>query len=272
MLPRARDAVSVPSPRPDGRWGGAVTRRPLPASDDELRELSDERRTTLARIWFSQAATEARVARSFDVVHRSLALLGADRGLVATAERAIDDEHRHAALCLDVAGRYANRADLPSIPVLPFEHPAHPEAESDDERRLLFVLGQCAFNETFACAYLSLARDVAESPLAKAATSELLADEIDHSRIGWAYLETAPRPLRDRVARWLPTLAVGNLREWRALEVNRDASLAAFGVPEAAALEHALLEILREVIVPGFARQGITSVELERWMKSGAPT
>jgi hypothetical protein len=264
--------VSLGAPRVDGRWGGAVTKRPLPDARDELEAIPFERRRTLARIWFTQASTEARVADSFAVVHRSLVALGADAGLVAVAERAIDDEHRHAALCLDMARRYANNPDLPPVPELPFEHPQHASAHDDAERRMLWVMGQCAFNETFASAYLSLSRDVARSPLARAAISELLSDEIDHARIGWAYLETCTPAQRARLASWVHALAVANLREWRLLQLNRDVDLGPFGVPEAEAIERALVEVLAEVIVPGLERSGVMSSALAAWVKAGAPT
>lgn len=261
----------VPAPLPDGRWGGALTKRPLPDASDELDALSLERRTTLAKIWFTQAATEARVANSFKIVHGSLVALRADSGLITTAERAIDDEHRHTGLCMEMAKRYANRDDLPPVPELPFAHPTHPEAQSEAERHLLYVMGQCVFNETFACAYLSLARDAAESPLARAALSELLSDEIDHARIGWAYLETAPKALKEKLPQWIHALAVANLGVWRALELNTDADLAYFGVPAAEAIEHALVSALTEVIVPGFGRSGVGSKALDGWVRAGAP-
>ncbi len=264
--------VSFLPPRPDGRWGGAITKRPLGDATAELEALPIARRETLARIWFTQAATEARVADSFGVVHRSLVALGADRGLCSIAERAVDDEHRHAALCLEMARRYANNPDLPPPPELPFEHPQHLSASDDAERRMLWVLGQCAFNETFASAYLSLSRDVAESPLAKAAISELLSDEIDHARIGWAYLETCSPTQRQQLSRWVHALAVSNLREWRLLQLNRDVELSPFGVPEAGAIEEALLDVLAEVIVPGLERSGVMSPALSAWVKAGAKT
>lgn len=264
--------MSLAAPKRDGRWGGAVTKRPLPEAQAELDEIPFATRQTLARIWFTQASTEARVADSFAVVHRSLAALGADRGLVSIAERAIDDEHRHAELCLEMARRYANNPALPAVPELPFEHPLHPAALDERERQMLWVMGQCAFNETFASAYLSLSRDVAESPLAKAAISELLSDEIDHARIGWAYLSTCTAAQRERLAHWAHALAVSNLREWRLLELNRDVDLGPFGVPEAGAIEAALLDVLGEVIVPGLERSGVMSSSLAAWVKAGAPT
>ena len=48
--------------RPDGRWGGSVTSRPLP-EDDSIGELSPLHRCMLADIWLGRAASERRVAR-----------------------------------------------------------------------------------------------------------------------------------------------------------------------------------------------------------------
>lgn len=260
----------MPALRPDGRWGGAITSRPLPDATDELEALAPPVRDTLARVWWMQAATEGRVATSFALVHRSLVALDADPGLIAIAERAVDDEHRHAALCEELARRYAGRA-LPPSPALEHAHPAHPEARSDEERAALYVVGQCAFNETLACAYLNLARAGCTSSLARAAIRELLEDEVDHSRVGWAFLASAPAPVRARLGEWLLPLAVCNLREWLSLTEAEGLSLAAHGVPDPDALRDALHEGMRGVILPGLAHVGLDTRAVERWVARGMP-
>jgi len=254
-----------------GRWGGAVTSRPLPESEAEIADMNPEVRERLARIWLSQAATEARVARSFTLVHESLVALGADEGLVVVSNRAIDDEHRHTALCRELARRYFG-APVTDTPDLPFSPPKHALAKSDEERRALWIIGQCAFNETFASAYLSLCHERAETPLARAALRELLSDEIDHARIGWAYLSTLPTELRPRIDDWLLPLAMCNLREWRNVRLAEDASLARHGIPAAAEVEEALASALRDLILPGLAHTNLDPRPLERWLAAGAPT
>jgi hypothetical protein len=108
--------------RADGRWGGRVTSRPLLHGDETLDTLSDSDRTTLADVWLARAATERRVADSFVVIQDALLELGSDQSLVALADRAVDDEFRHAEICRFVASRYAGRelsppAELPlSVP------------------------------------------------------------------------------------------------------------------------------------------------------------
>lgn len=255
---------------PAGRWRGAVTSRPLPI-DDELGDTDPKTRRELARIWLSQAATEARVAKSFALVHESLRALGADAGIVSVAARAIDDEHRHHALCRTMAERYLG-APVAETPALPFSPPSHPSAKSDDERRALWVVGQCAFNETFASAYLSLCHERAENPLARSALRELLSDEIDHARVGWAYLDSLDGSTARAVESWLLPLAVCNLREWRAVRLAEDERLARHGIPPAGAVERALQEALRGLIVPGLSHVGMDPRPLEEWLNRGAPT
>lgn len=265
--------MRIPPLDPAGRYGGRATSRPLPESEPLFDALPASAREHLAHVWLSQAATELRVARSFEVVHAALRDLRADPGLVATAHRAMDDEHRHATLCREMAERYLG-APVVDPPDLPFEPPTHPLAESEDERRALHVVGQCAFNETFASAYLAAAQDGATVPLARAALRELMADEVDHARIGWAYLSTLPPRLKPRVEDWLLPLATTNLREWRRLrESPYDAPhLASHGFPPPAIIEEALTTALRDLVIPGLDHFGYRTHRLAAWLNQGAPT
>ncbi len=249
-----------------------MTQRPLPPADAEIAAMPSEQRTVLARLWWSQAATERRVAQSFAVVERALTELEADAGIVATAARAIDDEHRHAALCQAMASRYRGAEAAPA-PELPFAHPHHPAARTKAVRAALYVVGQCVFNETFASAYLAACLDAATHPLARAALRELLSDEIDHARVGWAFLSSMPAHLRVDITDWLLPLGVANLREWRALTLPAPgADLERHGVPARARIEEALVSALRGVVVPGAAHAGLRSKPFAQWAENGART
>lgn len=257
--------------RRDGRWSGSVTSRPLP-DDASLDDLSPMQRLTLADVWMGRAASERRVADSFVVVRDALASLEAADELVQLATRAIDDEMRHAELARDVASRYA-REPLAHPPRLVLTIPLHPGA-SERLRHVLHVIGQCAFNETIASAFLEAALAEATAPLARAALRELLSDEIDHARIGWALLGSLDRKMLDQVERWLPAMAIANLRMWR--ETNRtygsDAKLAAHGAPRVESVENALLLAFRDLIVPGFEHLGLATDAIRTWLEAGAPT
>lgn len=264
-------AVEPVTIRRDGRWGGSVTSRPLP-EDETLAQLSPMQRLTLADVWLGRAASERRVSDSFVVVRDALASLEAPEELVRLATRAIDDEMRHAELSRLVASRYAGE---------PLEHPArlslstprHAGA-SERVRCILHVVGQCALNETIASAFLEAALADATAPLARAALRELLSDEIDHARIGWALLGALERTTRDEVERWLPAMAVANLRMWR--EAHRtyanEEELAAHGAPRVASVEKALLVAFRDLILPGFEHLGLRTAPLRAWLDAGAPT
>lgn len=258
---------------PTGRWGGRITSRALPDGGNDLATLSDEARRALIGVWLGQAATERRVGYSFEVVRDALRERGADEGLIETATRAIDDELRHAELCREMASRYAGRA-LPPPSDLPFAHPTHPSASGDTQRRALYVLGQCAFNETFASAYLESALAAATVPLAEAGLRELLSDEIDHARIGWAFASTLSAHERRELDSWLVPLAIANLREWRSIQLPETPRevLRAHGVPAREDVFAALLDALQSLMIPGFERFGFDVGPMRRWVARGAPT
>ncbi|MFK7984705.1 MAG: hypothetical protein AB8I08_01660 [Sandaracinaceae bacterium] len=254
---------------PDGRWGGDVCRRAWP-EEDAIRALDPETRRRLSQTWLGQAATEARVATSFAQIHRSLQRLGADADLIALAGRAVDDEHRHAALAEELAGRYAGHPVGPYRP-LPGQMPAHPSAETDTLRHALWVVGQCALNETLATAYLDAARIGAKTRSARFAIRELMEDEIDHARIGWSFLAALSREQKAPLAEWILPLTVCNLREWNRLSLPDDDTLWAHGVPPYETARDAVRDALSGVLLPGFAHVGVETGALERWIARGAP-
>jgi hypothetical protein len=256
-----------------GRWGGKLTRKPLPEEDPWIDDLSGADRACLANIWTRRAAMERRVADSFEVIHGSLVRRSASPELVTLAERAIDDEFRHAELSRVVASRFAGR-DVPSPARLPLDVPRHKGA-SPELRDTLFIVGQCVLNETTAGAYLEACLTRAKGPLAKAALGELLSDEIDHGRIGWAHLATLDDATRAEVGRWLLPMAYLNLRVWRyetPIDPSHTEVLTFHGAPAPAIIHEALADALRLLIVPGLKQLGIATGLLEKWLDDGAST
>jgi hypothetical protein len=257
--------------RADGRWQGRLTSRPLP-DDESIADLSDDERTRLVDVWLGRAASERRVGDAFVVVRDALIERGAAANLIALASRAIDDEMRHAEIGRQVASRYAG-TELNAPSPLPLVVPHHTEA-SAELRPTLHILGQCAFNETFASAFLeaSLARTTA--PLARAALRELLADEIDHARIGWAHLAAVGDDVRGQVAPWLVHLAKTNLRMWKTSTrpYPEGAVFEAHGAPAEGTVQDALDAALRDLIVPGCRSLGLAIGPMVQWMDEGAKT
>jgi len=256
-----------------GRWNGALTRKALPLDDASVDLVGRKERDALAAIWLRRAAMERRVADSFEVIHGALVRRKAQQELIDLAERAIDDEFRHAELSRQVASRFAGR-ELPSPARLPLDVPKHKGA-SPELRDTLFIVGQCVLNETTAGAYLEACRTRAEGPLAKVALSELLSDEIDHGRIGWAHLASLDASTRASVGKWLLPMCFLNLRIWRyetPLDPSHVAILTAHGAPPAEVIHEALVDALRDLIVPGLQQLAIDTSRIERWLASGAST
>jgi len=256
-----------------GRWGGRVTSKPLPLEDASIEALRAGERRRLADTWIWRAAMERRVADSFQVVRDALARRSAPHALVELAERAIDDEYRHTELSRLVASRFAG-ADLPAPALLPLEIPRHRGA-SPELRDTLFIVGQCLLNETTAGAYLEACLTHAEGAVAKSALRELLSDEIDHARIGWAHLATVDAATRAEVGRWLLPMTYVNLRNWRKespLDPDHTDALTLHGAPPASVIHAALVDTIRSLIVPGLRELHIDTGALERWLDSGAST
>lgn len=257
-----------------GRWSGKLTSRPLPESDPTIDALSANERARLADTWLLRAAMERRVGDSFAVVRDALVRRGAARELVDLAERAIDDEARHEELSRVVASRFAGK-ELALPKRLPLEVPAHKGA-SPELRDTLHVIGQCVFNETTASAYLECSLEHAtDGTLARSALRELLSDEIDHGRIGWAHLATCDERTRAAVAPWLHAMAFTNLKEWRSetpYDPGHTEAMTKQGVPPATVVHEALVDALRTLVIPGFEQLQMDVSALKKWVSEGAST
>ena len=257
----------------NGRWGGRLTRRPLPVADPSIDALSGDDRHDIATIWLYRAAMERRVADAFEVIRDALRRRNAAAPLVALAARAVDDEYRHTELSRVVASRFAG-TELAAPKRLALEVPKHARA-SPELRDTLFVVGQCVLNETTASAFLEVCLAHARGALARTALQELLSDEIDHGRIGWAHLASLPEATRADVARWLLPMAFVNLRTWREHspdDPRHRESWTLHGAPPADVTHAALVDALRTLIVPGLQDLRMRTDALERWLDDGAPT
>ncbi len=256
-----------------GRWGGRLTRRPLTEHDPAIDALAPAVRRKLSGIWLSRAAMERRVADSFTVIAAALRRRNARQDLIQLADRAIDDEFRHTELSRVVASRFAGR-ELPTPQLLKLQVPAH-EGASPELRDTLHVVGQCILNETTATAFLETCLAHATGALAKHALKELLSDEVDHGRVGWAYLASTDAATRRAVGRWLLPMAYLNLRIWKEespLDPDHVPQLSAHGAPPGEAIHTALVDALETLIVPGLQQLQVPTSAVEAWLAAGAFT
>jgi hypothetical protein len=233
-----------------------LTRRPLPIDDPTIAALTDAERRVAVAVWHGRAESELRASGSFEHVAGELVAAAAPPDLIALARRAVADELRHSTICWRVASAFA-ATTLPAPRKLPVQIPALAGA-SERLRRILHVIGMSCLNETTGSAFLELCRDGARGPLVCSALHELLTDEIDHARLGWAFVATLDASTRAEVAGWLPTLIAANLSMWRQRPHRpiTDA-LVAQGCPRWADVDAAVVAAIDDLVKPGFALVGL---------------
>ena len=159
---------------------------------------------------------------------------GVDAGFQRAAADAVVDELRHARLCAAVVEALGGEARAP-LPDLD-EVPRHEDVDVL-EALLRNVLAVSCLNETVAVALLeSNRRLVTESTLRRVLT-EILSDEVGHSRLGWQMLSSlAPRiddGMRARLGAYLvPAFAQLFERHTRASARLAPAAAEALGVED----------------------------------------
>jgi hypothetical protein len=249
----------------------ALTRKPLPDrdADPSIAALSTAERATAVAVWFGRAASERRASGAFAYLAGELARAGSPAELVALARRAVADELRHAEICRRVATAFAG-AELPAAPILPVTAPAYADA-SPELRRVLHVIGMCCANETTGSAFLELCGVRARGQLVNCALHELLADEIDHARIGWAFLASpaVSASMRAQVAAWLPRLLDDNLAAWRD-RPRREITdaLVAQGCPRWDEVDATVIAAIADLLLPGFEHAGINTAAARTWLQA----
>jgi hypothetical protein len=192
----------------------------------------------------------------FGHVLEDLRAVGSPQPVCALAERAVEDEHQHALFCRDWAVRFGH----PGGEVVPRSlSPLRFRGASEAENRLLRIL-LCCFTETVGCFILQHVRRVVTHPELRRLNQLHLADELQHSRVGWGHLASVAPAERDFLRTWSPVL-LGLLPEacCEGPEEDRE-ELVPFGYFTPRLLRAAHDEAVSEVILPGLSRLGLRRV------------
>jgi hypothetical protein len=123
--------------------------------------------------------------------------------IIALAERAVEDEYRHAMWCRDWARRFGHPVSVDPPPRS--EAAVTFRGATADENRLLRI-ALCCLTETVGCFILRQARPMVTDPDLRAQYRRHLADELQHSRVGWGHLASLDPRRRDVLAAWMPKL------------------------------------------------------------------
>jgi hypothetical protein len=235
-------------------------RRSIPWESFDAGPLPSEARSVVGDTWRERMKQEHLAVGAFALLAQELAEDGCDPVVLSLVTRAANDEVRHTEVCRRMAVALLGEAEVPArlhgVPKVP----QHPQS-SREERVLLHVVEMCCLSETITGVYFTEMLGRATQPTARAALESLLEDEIDHGRVGWAYLSTRARDARlDGLAAALPALLERTVG--RALRVadrshEDDAAMESYGWLGRTTAMTTIRRALREVIVPGFETLGV---------------
>jgi hypothetical protein len=134
-----------------------------------------------------------------------------------------------------------------------------PPALSPRDRALYAAVAIGCVTESLSCALLLELRAAASHPLVAATVEEIVRDEIEHARIGWALLAAeAERRDVSWLAEHVPAMATAAVAD----DVSGMAgapALAGLGVLPRPRIRALVEETWRSVIGPGLARHGIAA-------------
>jgi hypothetical protein len=242
-------------------------RAELRLADPSIDELDVPTREAIARHWEHRAGSEQLVAVLFSSLAVELRQIHAEDVVISLAMSAAEDEVRHAEICREVASRYAGR-----LVVLPLrESPAHHAHHEPELQVALDVAALCCIQETIACAWMQACRAGATAPLVRASLGDLLQDETDHARLGWAHLASAgvTAEVRAQVATHLSRMFEACLQPWLAPDVSGlPDGIPAHGIPSDEETRRVVLGCVRDVILPGLTTVGVSTVAALRWFAS----
>jgi hypothetical protein len=174
------------------------------------------------------------------------------------------DEKRHEEICLEVARRFG----APEPTFEPFEFWRRPDSR---EVLLSNMVATCCLTETLNAPFLALSLHIAMDPPMKVALRELLKDEVNHGKLGWAYLAWA-RQQGDgaRLSEELPGLIMdSSMPNFFTAEPKVDpleAELAHFGELSIAQRRQIFFEGVNEVIFPGLESSGVDTQLARAWV------
>jgi len=249
-----RDSLDLRSIRDGGR-------RDIPWDAPDDGSLDAAGRQRVGGAWRARMVQEHLAVGAFSTLATDLARVGCDSVVLALVTRAAADEVRHADVCRRLAVRHLGASEVPGrlrgVPSLPVRDGATPV-----DVVLARVVEMCCLSETFTCAYLTTMLERTTHPTARAAVESLLEDEIDHGRVGWAYVAQV---LRDGggagLGSMLPSLvrdaAKPVLDEAREEPEADDPRLEAHAYLGRDAAAEVYARTLGDVVLPGFDAVGV---------------
>jgi len=218
-----------------------------------------------ARLWSYRATVELEAAARFDRLAATARRQGAEAIVVELAERAGDDERRHHQRCVELVqhlgGHWSAPAEVVAKPVR-----SGLGARAD----LLYELvAMSCVTETFSAALLMEMRAAAADELVREVVHEVLVDEVDHSRLGWAHLASEARGhsvafIGERLPRMLAATVA---EELFGPDSDPSPELDGLGALSRARRRDVFAATMLDVVFPGLRRFGVDTGAGQRWLE-----
>jgi len=239
----------------------SATRRPVAweTLEEAARGLPERSRAAIGGSWRERMRQEHLAVGAFARLTQELAAVGCNGAVLELIARASSDEVRHAEICGRMATALLGEGQVPNgwrgLPKLP----SLPGADVSMQA-LLHVVEMCCLSETLTGVFFTEMHARAALPAARGVIESLLEDEIDHGRVGWAYLAVrAQASSLGGLARALPEMldrTFGRVLRGPG-RIEDDDAMEAFGYVREGACAAIFRRALRDVVVPGFELLGV---------------
>ena len=218
-----------------------------------------------AQIWAVRYRVETAASLRFAALSQGMSAAGAPGTLVDLAARASADETRHARHCADILRSRGAEVPPPETRLMFFG----PRDLGPEQRLTYEVVAQSCISETESMAILVTLLDAASDAHLKAVIQELTRDEVQHARLGWAYLAWARKRLDlSFLSAFLPAMATASTGADLFQPGPPDAddpALLRSGVVPKRDRRRIYLETLHSVVIPGFEEFRIDTGPLRQW-------
>lgn len=237
-------------------------------------------RALAQRTWQMRHRFELIAAARFRWLAEELAAVGAHDAVVNLARNAAADELRHAERCSELVVHFGGdrgshlsvAASEPPSSALPAVGRVAPAGLTRREALLYEVVAMSCVTETLSTALLAELVEEAGDDRARAAMHEILRDEVNHSRLGWAHLAREHEEgTRDVVGPHLPAMLRATVEDELFSGAAEDPAwreLARLGALSRASRLRLFAETMQSVVFPGLARFGVDIALGAAWLEA----
>jgi hypothetical protein len=226
-----------------------------------------------ARAWRFRCGVEREAEARFARLAGWLARAGLPGPLVELCRRSSADEGRHARLCAELTERHGGE-----VPAPPVEPPAVLAPAGLPPRAVLLyeAVAACCVTETGSVGVLTALLGAVRGGSLRRALRTLAADEVRHSRLGWAILAAErERGTGALLGEHVPAMLAASIEPdlfrpgvpGPELDAGEDPALLELGVLPRSLRREVFVRTTTEVVLPGLEEGGVDISPARAWLR-----